>query len=106
MAVAGPESLNRSSGGCCGTGPGRRSRTGSTSTGRRSGGRLLLPVLAGPLAAASATAGWTPARPGGPVLRYHEHVLPLRPGTADLPLPDCWPRQHYRLADWRPRLPN
>ncbi|MDH6127114.1 malto-oligosyltrehalose synthase [Kitasatospora sp. GP82] len=35
------------------------------------------------------------------VLRYHEHVLPLRPGTAHLPLPQLLERQWYRLAWWR-----
>ena len=46
------------------------------------------------------TSRWTPAG-AEPVLRYHEHVLPVRPGTEDLPLPDLAAAQHYRLADWR-----
>jgi malto-oligosyltrehalose synthase len=36
-----------------------------------------------------------------PVLRFHEHVLPLRPGTAGLRLPDLLDAQHYELACWR-----
>ena len=36
-----------------------------------------------------------------PVLRYFDHVLPVRPGTAGLPLPDLLEAQHYRLAYWR-----
>ena len=36
-----------------------------------------------------------------PLLRYHDHVLPVRPGTEDLPLPDLLDAQHYRLAYWR-----
>ena len=35
---------------------------------------------------------------GEPALRYFDHVLPLRPGTARLPLPDLLESQHYRLA--------
>jgi (1->4)-alpha-D-glucan 1-alpha-D-glucosylmutase len=38
---------------------------------------------------------------GGPVLRYFDHVFPVRPGTEDLPLPDLLDRQFYRLAHWR-----
>jgi len=36
-----------------------------------------------------------------PVVRYYDHVLPVRPGTADLPLPELLDRQWYRLAYWR-----
>src|SRR5215831_14580132 len=39
--------------------------------------------------------------PGEPVLRYFDHVLPVRPGTAGLPLADLLGAQHYRLAGWR-----
>jgi (1->4)-alpha-D-glucan 1-alpha-D-glucosylmutase len=68
------------------------------------GGRLLLPILGGPAADCAAdllvdhAAAGVPQ--GGPVLRYFEHVLPLRPGTADLPLPKLLAAQHYELADW------
>jgi (1->4)-alpha-D-glucan 1-alpha-D-glucosylmutase len=74
------------------------------------GGRLLLPVLGGPVPDClddltvdpaglreSDAAGGTG---GEPVLRYGGHVLPLRPGTATLPLPDLLAAQHYELADW------
>ena len=68
------------------------------------GGRLLLPVLAGPPAECAADLvvdrEGADAPAGGPVLRYFEHVLPLRPGTADLPLPRLLAAQHYELADW------
>jgi (1->4)-alpha-D-glucan 1-alpha-D-glucosylmutase len=69
-------------------------------------GRLLLPVLAGPPAACAADLvvdhGGEPAAGGDePVLRYFEHVLPLRPGTAQLPLADLLAAQYYELADWR-----
>ena len=38
--------------------------------------------------------------PGEPVLHYFDHVLPVRPGTAGLPLADLLGAQHYRLTDW------
>ena len=34
------------------------------------------------------------------VLRYYDHVLPVRPGTDTLPLAELVDRQHYRLAHW------
>jgi (1->4)-alpha-D-glucan 1-alpha-D-glucosylmutase len=47
-----------------------------------------------------------PAGPDGTrvterVLRYYDHVLPVRAGTGDLPLPLLVDRQWYRLAHWR-----
>ncbi len=35
------------------------------------------------------------------VLRYYDHVLPVRAGTESLPLAELVDRQHYRLAYWR-----
>ncbi|WP_336923209.1 malto-oligosyltrehalose synthase [Aquipuribacter sp. SD81] len=35
------------------------------------------------------------------VLRYYDHVLPVRAGTEDLPLAQLVDRQWYRLAYWR-----
>jgi (1->4)-alpha-D-glucan 1-alpha-D-glucosylmutase len=71
------------------------------------GGRMLLPILVKP-----GTDSVTRALPdlvadprggpdGEPVLRYFEHVLPLRPGTAGLPVADLVEAQHYRLACWQ-----
>jgi (1->4)-alpha-D-glucan 1-alpha-D-glucosylmutase len=75
-------------------------------------GRMLLPILAAPLLSAlddiqvtrlaelpgaAAALGHDDA----PVLRYQAHVLPLRPGTERLPLPDLLAAQHYELACWR-----
>ncbi|NYI03237.1 (1-_4)-alpha-D-glucan 1-alpha-D-glucosylmutase [Allostreptomyces psammosilenae] len=74
------------------------------------GGRMLLPVLRERLAAALPelrvdVLGAGEARAhcpaGTPVLRYHDHVLPLRPGTEGLPLAELLDRQWYRLAWWR-----
>ncbi|MFI9154036.1 malto-oligosyltrehalose synthase [Streptomyces sp. NPDC053367] len=60
------------------------------------GGRLLLPVLGGPLG------GELDAlRVDGDVLRYYDHVFPLREGTENLPLPKLLDAQWYRLAWWR-----
>ncbi|GAA4702441.1 (1-_4)-alpha-D-glucan 1-alpha-D-glucosylmutase [Promicromonospora umidemergens] len=36
-----------------------------------------------------------------PVLRYYDHLFPVRPETEDLPLAELVGRQHYRLAYWR-----
>lgn len=35
------------------------------------------------------------------VLRYFDHVFPVRAGTESLPLTDLLEHQHYRLAYWR-----
>ncbi|MFJ3792494.1 malto-oligosyltrehalose synthase [Kitasatospora sp. NPDC090091] len=59
-------------------------------------GRVLLPVLGDRLGAVLGDLAVDGER-----LRYHDHVLPLRPGTAGLPLPELLARQWYRLAWWR-----
>jgi malto-oligosyltrehalose synthase len=66
-------------------------------------GRMLLPILAGPL---ESCLDDLRVEPGGgpdgePALRYFDHVLPLRPGTARQPLRDLLDSQHYRLTGWR-----
>lgn len=38
---------------------------------------------------------------GAPVLRYYDHVVPLRAGTETLPLEELLAAQHYRLAYWK-----
>jgi (1->4)-alpha-D-glucan 1-alpha-D-glucosylmutase len=64
--------------------------------------RMLLPILGGPLESClgdlRVEAGGGPD--GDPALRYFDHVLPLRPGTARLPMPDLLESQHYLLAWW------
>jgi (1->4)-alpha-D-glucan 1-alpha-D-glucosylmutase len=78
-------------------------------------GQLLLPILAGPLRSCLDALSVTrlSALPGAavaqlladhgdePVLLYQEHVLPLRPDTAGLPLPELLAAQCYRLSSWR-----
>ncbi|GAB3881714.1 malto-oligosyltrehalose synthase [Terrabacter terrigena] len=66
------------------------------------GGRLLLPVLGGPLdevlAAGEITLGESE---GESVVRYYDHVFPVSPGTdLALPLGELLDAQHYRLASW------
>ena len=78
-------------------------------------GRMLMPVLAGPLRACQddiavcklsavpdpAIAAVLAESGDEPVLRYREHVLPLRPGTEDLPMRDLLAAQCYQLSSWR-----
>ncbi|MFF1272029.1 malto-oligosyltrehalose synthase [Streptomyces marokkonensis] len=60
------------------------------------GGQVLLPVLGGPLGAEAGHLGTD-----GDVLRYYDHVFPLREGTAGLPLPQLLDAQWYRPVWWR-----
>ncbi|MEU3839587.1 malto-oligosyltrehalose synthase [Streptomyces sp. NPDC028635] len=60
------------------------------------GGQLLLPVLGGPLGNVIAD-----LRVDGDLLRYHDHLFPLREGTEDLPLPQLLDAQWYRPVWWR-----
>ncbi|MGM9445452.1 alpha-amylase family glycosyl hydrolase, partial [Streptomyces murinus] len=55
------------------------------------GGRVLLPVLGGPLGAELEH-----LRIDGDTLRLRDQVLPLRAGTAGLPLPELLDAQWYR----------
>lgn len=59
-------------------------------------GRMLLPVLGRPLGEELAH-----LEVDGDVLRYYDHVFPLREGTEDLPLPQLLDAQWYRPAWWR-----
>ena len=65
-------------------------------------GKVLMPVLGDALEAALAAGEITlGSEAGDPVVRYYDHVFPVAPGTADLPLPDLLAAQHYRLATWK-----
>ncbi|WP_345663802.1 malto-oligosyltrehalose synthase [Streptomyces venetus] len=59
-------------------------------------GQVLLPVLGGPLGEVLGE-----LRVDGDVLRYYDHVFPLREGTGDLPLPHLLDAQWYRPVWWR-----
>ncbi|MGH3394254.1 MAG: malto-oligosyltrehalose synthase [Streptosporangiaceae bacterium] len=100
MGIGAPESLNRQFWSVLAGGPGSRYAHWFDIDWAARGGRLLLPILGGPVA--DCAADLTVDRAGGePVLRYFEHELPLAPGTAGRPLDDLLGAQHYELADWR-----
>jgi (1->4)-alpha-D-glucan 1-alpha-D-glucosylmutase len=101
MSIAAPESLNRQFWSVLRDGRGSPFAHWFDIDWAAQDGRLLLPVLAGPLESCLGDLAVDHTGPDGPVLRYHEHVLPVRPGTAGLPLPDLAAAQHYRLAGWR-----
>lgn len=73
-------------------------------------GPVLMPVLGRRIGAVLADGELSvePASPAleatgwaGHVLRYHDHVLPVRAGTEQLPIVELVDRQHYRLAYWK-----
>ena len=74
-------------------------------------GRILLPILPRPLRycqddlsvvrLADVPGAVAITEDDAPVLRYQDHVLPLRPGTEKLPVADLLAAQHYRLDSWR-----
>ena len=69
------------------------------------GGRLLLPILAKPLRYCldelTVPELDVTSADSQPVLRYYDHVLPVRPGTERLPMDELLAAQCYLLADWR-----
>ena len=99
MAVPVPESLNRPLWSVLRDGTGSPFAAWFDVDWAAQDGRLLMPVLGGPV---SDCLRDLKLDTGGaePVLRYFDHVLPVRPGTARLPLTDLLDAQHYRLADW------
>ncbi|WP_155058774.1 malto-oligosyltrehalose synthase [Streptomyces blattellae] len=60
------------------------------------GGQMLLPVLGHPLGTEIDALAVD-----GDVLRYYDHVFPLREGTEKLPLPQLLDAQWYRPVWWR-----
>ena len=63
---------------------------------------LLVPVLGDKIGRVLSRGEIVLDRSGDePLVRYHEHELPVRPGTEDLPLPELLDRQWYRLAHWK-----
>lgn len=75
-------------------------------------GSILMPVLGGRIGEVLAAGELTldaialPDSDGEltapqPVLRYYDHVFPVRAGTESLPLAELVERQHFRLAHWR-----
>jgi (1->4)-alpha-D-glucan 1-alpha-D-glucosylmutase len=106
MSIGAPESLNHQFWSVLAGGPDSPAAHWFDIDWAARGGRLLLPILGGPPAECAADLridpGGDPRHPdSGPVLRYFDHVLPLRPGTAGLALTELLELQHYELADWR-----
>lgn len=60
------------------------------------GGQVLLPVLGHPLGSEIEH-----LEVDGNLLRYYDHVFPLREGTEELPLPQLLDAQWYRPVWWR-----
>jgi malto-oligosyltrehalose synthase len=96
MAVPVPESLNRQLWSVLAEGPGSEYAHWFDVDWKALDGRLLLPILGAPVADCL-----DQLKPDGHVLRYHDHVLPLRAGTENLPVPGLLKAQHYELAWWR-----
>jgi (1->4)-alpha-D-glucan 1-alpha-D-glucosylmutase len=100
MAVPVPESLNQPLWSVLRDGPASPCARWFDVDWAAQDGRLLLPVLAGPV---PECLGDLRLDESGrePVLGYFDHRFPVRPGTERLALPDLLAAQHYRLASWR-----
>ena len=100
MAIPAPESLNPQLWSVLREGTGSEFAHWFDVDWEAQGGRLLLPILAGPAeeCLGDLTVG---QQDGTAALRYFDHVLPVRAGTEDLPLAQLLDAQHYRLAPWR-----
>jgi (1->4)-alpha-D-glucan 1-alpha-D-glucosylmutase len=116
MAICAPESLNRQLWHVLRDGPESPYARWFDIDWEAGGGRMLLPVLGASVTECLDELSVTedgPARgdegreprhapeKGERVVRYYDHVFPLRPGTAGLPLAELLDAQHYRLAFWR-----
>ncbi|HEX6454751.1 MAG TPA: malto-oligosyltrehalose synthase [Trebonia sp.] len=102
MAIPVPESLNRQLWEVLRDGPDSRYAHWFDIDWAAGGGKMLMPILGGPVDdCMSDISGPSSSPRDEPVLRYFDHVLPLRDGTAGLPLPELLDAQHYRLAWWR-----
>lgn len=67
-----------------------------------SGHALLMPVLGSRIGQVLGSGELVLDTSGSePLLRYYDHVFPVRPGTETLPLAELVDRQWYRLAHWR-----
>ncbi|EWT01004.1 maltooligosyl trehalose synthase, partial [Intrasporangium oryzae NRRL B-24470] len=66
------------------------------------GGRILLPVLGGPVEEVLVAGEITLDREGDEdIVRYYDQAFPVASGTAGMPLGELLEAQHYRLASWR-----
>jgi malto-oligosyltrehalose synthase len=99
MGIGAPESLNHQFWSVLAEGQGSRYAHWFDIDWAARGGRLLLPVLGGPVAECAADLA-VGELGGQRVLRYFEHELPLAADPAGLPLDELLAAQHYELADW------
>jgi malto-oligosyltrehalose synthase len=103
MAVPVPESLNQQLWSVLRDGPRSRYANWFDIDWEAGRNRMLLPILGAPLA--ECLDDLTVDRGGGPfgepVLRYFDHMFPLRAGTFGLPIEELADAQHYQLAYWR-----
>jgi malto-oligosyltrehalose synthase len=108
MAIPVPETLNRQLWDVLKNGPASRYSRWFDIDWNAGGGRMLLPILGAPPeeCAGDITLGADGGVPGEPVVRYFDHVLPVRPGTGHLPLPELLRAQHYQLGWWRTAIPR
>jgi (1->4)-alpha-D-glucan 1-alpha-D-glucosylmutase len=105
MAIPVPESLNRQLWDVLKHGPASKYDHWFDIDWAVGDGRMLLPLLGAPLREciddiSLDTTGEEP------VVRYYDHVLPVRPGTEDLALPDLLEAQHYKADWWRAVVPK
>jgi (1->4)-alpha-D-glucan 1-alpha-D-glucosylmutase len=122
MAVPAPEYLNRSLWSVLSAGPASSHAHWFDVDWDAADGRMVLPILPRPrrycqaefkVARLSELIGSAEGPDGDiladvlaaggdvPVLRYQGHVLPLRFGTEDLPMPELLAAQSYQLESWR-----
>jgi (1->4)-alpha-D-glucan 1-alpha-D-glucosylmutase len=103
MAIPVPESLNQQLWSVLRDGPRSRYANWFDIDWAAGQNRMLLPILGAPLP--ESLRDLTADRSGGPysepVLRYFDHMLPLRAGTFGLPLKELIEAQHYELAHWQ-----
>jgi (1->4)-alpha-D-glucan 1-alpha-D-glucosylmutase len=105
MAIPVPESLNRQLWDVLRNGSASRYNRWFDIDWDAGGGRMLLPILGAPLHECDNDIALDETG-AEPVVRYYDHVLPVRPGTEGLSLPDLLDAQHYRLGWWRATIPK
>lgn len=102
MAVPTPVRLNHAMWSVLRDGPGSRFARWFDVDWTAASRAVLMPVLGDRIGTVLANGQLSVDRSGDePVLRYFDHVFPIRPGTQDLPLEELVDRQWYRLAWWR-----
>jgi len=93
MAIPAPESLNRQLWSVLQEGQSSPYARWFDVDWTRHDGRLLLPILG--------TDSLDGITVSGDRVSYGDHLLPVRDGTSDLPLPELLDAQHYQLAYWK-----